>query len=51
MDIVKDSVLHYVLERTDRDGVILYPKLRQSFLKLWGYYAWLRNERFVIDEF
>lgn len=44
VDTVKDSLLHYVLERTDRDGIILYPKLRQSFLKLWGYYAWLRNE-------
>ncbi|XP_037040011.1 uncharacterized protein LOC119077006 isoform X1 [Bradysia coprophila] len=44
VDIVKDSLLHYVLERTDRDETILYPKLRQSFLKSWGYYAWLRNE-------
>lgn len=45
IDIVKEALSNYVLERTNRDGILLYPKLRQSFSKAWGYYAWLRNER------
>lgn len=48
IDIVKEAFSNYVLERTDRDGVLLYPRLRQTFSKSWGYYAFLRNERFVI---
>lgn len=47
VEIVKDEFSKYVLERTDRDGILLYPKLRQSFSKSWGYYAWLNNGRFV----
>lgn len=47
IEIVKEVLSKYVLERTNKDGVLLFPKLRQSFVKTWGYYGWLQNERFV----
>lgn len=50
IDTVKETLSNYVLERTDREGLLLHPRLRQSFTKLWGYYAWLPNESdFNID--
>lgn len=47
--IVKETLSKYVLERKN-GGAPLYPKLRQTFAKSWGYYTWLNNESdFKID--
>lgn len=45
IEIIKEKLFKYVLDRKDKVGRLMYPRLRTSFVTRWGIYAWTKNER------
>lgn len=43
IEIIKEKLFQYVLDRKDKMGQLCYPKLRTTFVDRWGIYAWNKN--------
>ncbi|XP_049870405.1 uncharacterized protein LOC126369862 [Pectinophora gossypiella] len=37
---IKDHLIQHVIERRDKSGDLMFPRLRQQLVSCWGNYAW-----------
>lgn len=48
IEVIKEKLFQYVLDRKDKMGQLCFPKLRTTFVDRWGIYAWNKNGGLVI---
>lgn len=42
-DAIRLKLIENIIEKRDKTGTLLYPKLRLPLTTCWGYYAWNKD--------
>lgn len=40
VDQIRNELYEHVIERRDKDGELMFPRLRHCLVSCWGNYAW-----------
>lgn len=48
IDVIRDTIGQGVLQRRNKIGELLFPKLKSNLVTCWGFYAWKSNHEYVI---
>lgn len=48
-DLLKHHLTEHIVNKRDRIGELMFPRIRQQLVSSWGNYAWDANVQFNID--
>lgn len=49
VDEIKEKLIEHVIDKRDRNGQFMFPRLRHLLVSCWGNYAWDVNVRFRFE--